>query len=84
MGVREPRSGGRQRCRRGLVVRRQVGDPGGRRGTGQGDGRVRRGVIRSRGQEPREVKAAGVEARGASGSHHQDFLGVVVEGGDAG
>lgn len=79
VGVREPRHGGRQRCRRGLVVGGQVGDPRGGRGTGQGGGRV---VIRW--QEPHEVKAAGVEAGGAPGSHHQDLLGVVVEGGDAG
>lgn len=81
-GVREPRSGGRWRCCRGLIIGRQVGDAGGRRGTGQGEGWVRRRVIRW--QEPHEVKAAGVEARVAPGSHHQDLLGVVVQGGDAG
>lgn len=59
-----------------------MGDPGGRRGTGQGDGWVCRGVIRR--QEPHEVKAAGVEAGGTSGSHHQDLLGVVVQSGDTG
>lgn len=59
-----------------------MGDPGGRRGTGQGDGWVCRGVVRR--QEPRKGKAAGVEARVASGSHHQDLLGVVVQSGDAG
>lgn len=59
-----------------------MGDPGWRWGTGQGHGGVGRGVVRSRRQEP--VKAAGVEAGAAPGSHHQDLLGVVVERGDAG
>lgn len=61
-----------------------MGDPGRRRRTGQGDGRVRRRVIRSGWHEPQELKAAAVEARVAPGSHHQDLLGVVVESGDAG
>lgn len=39
------------------------------------------GVIRR--QEPHEVEAAGVEARVPPRPHHQDPLGVVVEGGDA-
>ena len=57
-------------------------DPGGRRGTSKSDGWVRWGVIRWK--EPHKVEAAGVEARGAPGSHHQDLLGVVVQSGDAG
>lgn len=59
-----------------------MGEPWGRRGTGQGDGGVPGGVIRR--QEPHEVKAAGVEAGDTSGAHHQDLLGVVVQGGDTG
>lgn len=55
-----------------------MGDVWGRLGTDQGDSWVWRGVVRGRGQETHKVKAAGVEAGGPSGSHHQDFLGVVV------
>lgn len=82
--MREPRSrsGARQRCHQGLVVGRQVGYPGGRRGAGSGEGRVCGSVIRW--QEPHEVEAAGVEARVTPRSHHQDLLGVVVQGGDTG
>lgn len=61
-----------------------MGYPWGRRGTGHGEGWVRGGVIRSRWQEPHKVEAAGVEARVTPRCHHQDLLGVVVQGGDAG
>lgn len=57
-----------------------MGDPRGRRGTGQGHGGVGRGVVWSWWQEP--VKTAGVEAGATPGSHHQDLLGVVVKSGD--
>lgn len=74
VGVGEPRRSGRRR----LVVWRQVGDHGGRRRGGQGDGQVWGGVVGSRWQEAHEVKAAGVEAGATPGPHHQDLLGVVV------
>lgn len=80
-GVRErlavcrPLGGGRR-----LEVGRQVGDAGGRRGT---DCCVPRGVVRNRWQQPHKVEAAGVEVGVAPRPHHQDSLGVVVEGGDA-
>lgn len=80
--MREPQRGGRQRCRQGLVVGRQVRYSRGRRGTGHGGGWVCRGVIRSRWQEPHEVEAAGVKARVMPRPHHQDLLGVVVQSGD--
>lgn len=59
-----------------------MGYPGGRRGASHGEGWVRGSVIRW--QEPHEVEAAGVEARETPWSHHQDLLGVVVQGGDTG
>lgn len=64
-----------------LEVGRQVGDAGRGRWTGR---RVRRGVVRHGWQQPLKVEAAGVELRGAPRPHHQDCLGVVVEGGNAG
>lgn len=76
-----PRGGPFDACG-GLVVRRQVGDPGRGRGTGQGGARVPGGVVRR--QEAHKVEAAGVEAGAVPGAHHQHVLGVVVEGGDAG
>lgn len=74
--VRQPLRG-----RRRLEVGRQVGDAGGGRGTG---GWVRGGRVRSWWQQPHQVEAAGVEVGVAPRLHHQDSLGVVVEGGDAG
>lgn len=75
MRVHQPLLGGER-----PEVGGQVGDAGwGRWGAG-----VRRGVVRERRQEPREVEAAGVEVGVAPRPHHQHSLGVVVEGGDAG
>lgn len=76
LGVCRPLGGGRR-----LEVGRQVGDAGGRGGT---DGGVRGGVVRNWWQQPYKVEAAGVEVGVAPRPHHQDSLGVVVEGGDAG
>lgn len=60
-----------------------MGDAGGTLRIGGADGQVwGRGVIRSRRQEPHEVEAEGSVV--VPGSHHQDLLCVVVEGGDAG
>lgn len=59
-----------------------MGDVWGGLWTGQGDGWVWGGVIRSRWQEPHEVKAAAVEARVTPGSHHQHPLCVVVQSRD--
>lgn len=42
------------------------------------------GVVWNRWQQPHKVEAAAVEVRVAPRLHHQDSLGVVVEGGDAG
>lgn len=61
-----------------------MGDPRGRERAGQGGGRVWRGVVRCRWQEPRKVEAARIKAGGSPGTHHQNLFGVVVEGGDAG
>lgn len=61
-----------------------MGDPRGRQGTGNVGPRVGRGVVRSRWQESRKVKAARVETGGTPRTHHQDLFGVVVQGGDAG
>lgn len=69
------RQRGRGRWR--LEVRGQVGDAGGRLGTGGG-------VVRNWRQQPHKVEAAGVEVGVAPRLHHQESLGVVVEGGDAG
>lgn len=74
--VCRPLGGGRR-----LEVGRQVGDAGGRRGT---DRCVPRGVVRNWWQQPYKVEAAGVEVGVAPWPHHQDSLGVVVEGGDTG
>lgn len=42
------------------------------------------GIVRNWWQQPHEVEAAGVEVGAAPRLHHQESLGVVVEGGDAG
>lgn len=41
------------------------------------------GIVRNWWQQPHKVEAAGVEVGVAPRLHHQDSLGVVVEGGDA-
>lgn len=77
--------GGRRRWRGrgwGLVVRRQMREAWGRRGAGQADGW--RCVVRSGRWQSHKVEAAGIKAGDASGAHHQDLLGVVVESGHAG
>lgn len=58
-----------------------MGDKGRRRGAGRW---VSGGVVRDRWQQPHKVEAAAVEVGVAPRLHHQDSLGVVVEGGDAG
>lgn len=57
-----------------------MGYPGWGRGAGCSEGGACRGVIGW--QE--KIEAAGVEAGETPWSHHEDRLGVVVEGGDAG
>lgn len=57
-----------------------MGDQRGRQGWGEGW--VWRGVVG--GQDSHKVEAAGVEAGAPPGTHHQDLLSVVVEGGDSG